>query len=52
MIMCFCGRWMIRRYITDKSGMVHYHYDYCPYCEERQPNGVDDYGNIMHYYIT
>ncbi len=48
-LMCSCGRWMIREYVTDKSGMVCSYYDYCPRCEENKPNGFDDYGNPVHY---
>lgn len=51
MLMCSCGRWMIRRYIVDESGLVCFYYDYCPYCEEHQANGFDDYGNPIHYHI-
>ena len=47
MIMCLCGRWMIRKYVSAYG--LCYHYDYCPYCEGRQPNGFDDFGNPIHY---
>lgn len=52
MIMCSCGRWMIRRYVADKSGLTCYSYDYCPYCENHQANGFDDYGNPIYYCIA
>jgi len=47
MMLCSCGRWMFRRYISDQSGTTCYYYDYC---EGHQANGFDDYGNPMHYY--
>lgn len=48
MIICSCGHWMIRRYVSDGKGTCYY-YDYCPYCEDRQPNGYDTDGNLVHY---
>ena len=52
MLLCDCGHWMVRRYVTDKSGLVCHYYDICTYCEEKQPNGFDGNGNLMHYYIA
>lgn len=50
MIMCsVCGHWMLRKYVSDETGMICYYYDYCPHCEALQPNGFDDQGNLVHY---
>lgn len=52
MIMCSCGHWMFRKFVTDKSGAVCYYYDYCYWCEEHRANEYDGYGNPTHYDIT
>ena len=44
MVMCSCGRWMVRKYISEPP-FVCYYYDYCP----ETANGYDDYGNPTRY---
>jgi len=40
MIMCLtCGTWMIRKWVTDNSGLCYY-YDFCPKCEGDRQNAL------------
>lgn len=35
-IMCECRTWMLKKWVSDKSGLVCFYYDYCPKCSPEE----------------